>query len=439
MLKKMRKVKRRNTTNNLRTRAENLLRENTLNTEAHASVNTNTLMHELQLSQIELEMQNEELRTAYSALEESHSRYVDLFDFAPLGYFQLSRESVIDDVNLAGAQLLGLERRYLINRKFYRFISADCRDEFYNYCHTIFKTAKQQTCELKLIKKDNTQLFVELTGIVVLHTTENYGQLRIAISDITLRRKAEMRARQHELELAHFARLTALGEMVLSIAHEINQPLTAIVQYIGGCIMRLQDLEIDPTILDIMRRVMLQAEHAGAIIHRVKAFLKKESVETTDLNINKAIRSVITLIEHEIKNARVNMHLKLADSLPSIKGDYIQLQQVILNIMQNAIEAMFAVSSPQLTIQTQYTLEDKIEIIISDNGEGIPLPIIDKIFNPFFTTKAKGIGIGLSIVRSIIEQQDGYIAVVSNIKQGTQFHLLFPVFKKEVDTVCSNQ
>ena len=427
--------------NILRKRAETVLIKSTRTTKAISQVDGDKLMYELQVHQIELEMQNEELRNTQLALEESRNRYVDLYDFAPVGYFILDKGGVIEEVNLAGAQLLGIERRYLVNRSFFHFISRDSQDTFYRHRQSVVKAGTQQTCEVKLVQRDGTLFYAQLISVAVQHSAKNYGQFRISITDISQRRAAEARIRQREVELAHFSRLHTMGEMVSGIAHELNQPLTAIVHYIGGCITRLYKTHSAPEIINVMERVMLQAEQAGAIIHRLKAFLKKETVPPTILDINTIIRSTLDLMEYEIKHAQIKIQLGLSDVLPAIKGDPIQLQQVILNIVHNAIEAMQTTPTkpPQLNIQTYQMTPDKVEIMIADNGQGISDNQINHIFDPFFSTKAAGMGMGLAIVRSILESHGGNISVMSNAVIGTRFHLTLPVYRgDEENTLCTN-
>lgn len=414
----------------LRKYAEQLLLSNPDVAKPITVNNIQELIYELNVHHIELEMQNDELIKAQFILEESRNRYADLYDFAPVGYFTLDGMGVIKEVNLAGAKLLNIERRHLIGNSFFRFVDKECQHEFYQYCENVFKTNIKQECELKLVSDGGAHLHVQLISAVIQNVLEQHRQLQVSVIDNTLRYEAEKRIRQRELELAHFARLNIVGEMVSGLAHELNQPLTAIVHYTGGCLARLTDKKIDPEIKEMMQRVMKQAERVGGIVHRLKAFLRKEPINKTVLDINAVVSSCVDLMEYQVKHTAVKVQFGLENTLPNIKGDSIQLEQVILNITNNAIEAMQSIDNKTvklLSIITRRSLPNDVEIIIANNGPVIPSEWLEHIFEPFFTMKEKGMGIGLSIARSIIEEHGGRISVFSNSSMGTRFHIILPI------------
>lgn len=392
-------------------------------------MDVNKLIHELQTYQVELEMQNDELRNVHLELEESRNRYIDLFDFAPIGYFILDETRIIKEVNLAGANFLDMQRHYLLQKEFSCFISVEDREIYHEYCKELFSSQARKMCELRLIKKNGEKFYAQLTGIVLQSDYNDCKQFYVAVVDITQHRQNEERIRQRELELAHFSRLNTMGEMVSGIAHELNQPLTAIVQYSGGCLTRLRNENVSLEIITIMERVIIQAERAGAIIHRLKNFLKKQDLQTEKIDINTLIRSTLDLLEHEIKKANINVTLELDDLLPAIQGDPIQLQQAILNIIHNAVEAMQASDAwpKTINIHTRQPSQENLEVNIADSGCGIPDDKRAQIFEPFFTTKIAGMGMGLTIARSIIEKHSGSIFVDSGLSIGTRFHILLPI------------
>lgn len=420
----------------LRKRASTFLLKNPNVVKPIVPAEVNKLIYELHIHQIELEMQNEELRKTQLALETSRNRYLDLYNFSPVGYFILNKNGIIDEVNVAGENLFGTEKHLLLKNRFLHFVSPQDQDEFHRFRQLILKSKTQRTCELTLIKKNNNPFVAQLIGIAVPPDTENNIQLRLALTDITEQRETQKKIRQRELELAHVSRLNTIGEMATGIAHELNQPLTAIVQYTGGCLARLRKQKISPDIFKMMERVMTQAERAGSIIHQLKAFLKKEQLQTTTFNINTIILHTLDLMEYEIKNTKIKVQLELAGSLPIIKGDQIQLQQVILNIAHNAVEAMqgFDIKQPKLYIQTHQINTNNIEIIIADTGHGIPSSQLQQIFDPFFTTKPKGMGMGLAIAYSIVEAHGGKIFVISKPGIGARFYVHLPITEKQSDT-----
>lgn len=243
----------------------------------------------------------------------------------------------------------------------------------------------------------------------------------------------EIKIKQHQAQLAHVSRLKTVGEMASGIAHELNQPLTAMVHYIGGCVERLKQENVSPQIIEVMLRVNALAEHAGDIIHRLKNFLRKGELRKEPMDMNALIREVLKLSELELLEAKVEVILHFLDKLPKVNVDKIHIEQILLNLVQNAIDAMRSVEEKarKLTFETLVDGENVIKVLVSDTGPGISDDLVDKIFDPFFTTKESGMGIGLSISSSIIETHGGKLTVESNFGFGSRFILTLPI-KEEV-------
>lgn len=252
------------------------------------------------------------------------------------------------------------------------------------------------------------------------------------VQEMDARRHAEETSRQHQLQLAHFSRLKTMGELASGMAHELNQPLAAIVNYAGGCIERLQNEQVAPQITEAIQRINTQAERAGAIIHRLKDFLKKGDVTSDSIDVNEAIRGVLKLIELELKHDEIDVQLKLTENLPPADIDKTHFEQVVMNIAQNAIDAMREGQEEGLKVLTIETAKaqthgGEVEIRINDTGPGITKEVIDKLFDPFFTTKKNGMGMGLSIVSSIVENHGGRIQAHSDLGRGAEFRLFLPI------------
>jgi signal transduction histidine kinase len=222
-----------------------------------------------------------------------------------------------------------------------------------------------------------------------------------------------------------------LGELTASIAHEVNQPLTGVITYGDAC-LRWLDRKVPR--IDQARSAVEQmigsARHASDVIARIRAMSKKGALETTRLNINKAIEDVIPLIRREINVHGVSLRLDLASSLPLVDGDRIQLQQVVMNLLMNGIQAMSGVTGRrELRIRSREHGSDQILVAVEDSGIGIDPANVDQVFNAFFTTKPDGIGMGLSICRSIIEQHGGRIWARRNSGAGSTFEFTLYVSK----------
>ena len=243
-------------------------------------------------------------------------------------------------------------------------------------------------------------------------------------AEIIERKRAEEEVQFRQAELAHVTRQNTMGEMASGLAHELNQPLAAIVNYMKGCIRRLQSGPIPtPELLTVMERSAMQAERAGRIIHRIRNFLRKEETSPVMVDINQIIREAKELIEPEARGNGVTIRLTLSkDALP-VMVDPIGIEQVILNLIHNGIEAVKSekTGKPEVTISTSVVEGKYAEVAVSDMGPGIPPDSIDKVFDPFFTTKPEGLGMGLSICRSIIEAHDNKLWVEHNSHGGVTF------------------
>jgi PAS domain S-box-containing protein len=258
--------------------------------------------------------------------------------------------------------------------------------------------------------------------------------------DITERKRAEAEARENDrryremqTELAHANRVAAMGQLTASIAHEVNQPLTGVITYGDAC-LRWLDGEVPR--IDQARHAVEQmigsARRASDVIARIRALSRKGALETAQLDINKAIDDVIALIREEINIHGVSLRLDLGALLPPVDGDRIQLQQVIMNLLMNSIQAMSRVTGRprELRIRTHEHESDQIRVAVEDSGPGIEPENIDRLFNAFFTTKPDGMGMGLSICRSIVERHGGRIWASRNPGAGITVEFILPVCRK---------
>lgn len=249
-------------------------------------------------------------------------------------------------------------------------------------------------------------------------------------SEMAERTRAEERERRHQGEMAHVARLSTMGEMATGLAHELNQPLSAIMNYSEVCRRRIPAgrRQFD-ALREDLEHIGLQAERAGAVIRRVRSFVRKREPGRSSVNLNAAIRAVTELLAADAHANNVTVRLDLADNIPSVLADNIQIQQVILNLMRNAIEAMSATPAEQrrLIVRTRMNEAAMVEIAVSDNGPPMELTDAERLFEPFFTTKPEGMGMGLSISRSIIEAHRGRLCGGPNPDRGATFKVTLPV------------
>jgi PAS domain S-box-containing protein len=249
------------------------------------------------------------------------------------------------------------------------------------------------------------------------------------LHDITQRVHIQEQMRQHQAEFAHVARISAMGEMASGIAHELNQPLAAMSNFARGLLHRMDRGPVDPqTTHEVLGKVIGQADRASRIIRRMRDFLRKREPRRTLTDLNALIQEVVGLLDHEIKHHAIELTLVLDPDLPLIQADGIQIEQVIFNLLRNAVEALAAVHAPGpcITLTTNHRPDDQIEISVHDTGPQLSQADLLRIFEPFYSTKPHGMGVGLSLSRSIIEAHGGKLAASVHPDQGNVFTVTLP-------------
>ncbi|MGA7630561.1 MAG: PAS domain S-box protein [Terriglobales bacterium] len=263
------------------------------------------------------------------------------------------------------------------------------------------------------------------------HIRDDHGQLEYigAVQDVTERRSSEEALSKARSELSHVARVTSLGVLTASIAHEVNQPLSGIVTNASTC---LRMLAADPPNVDgareTARRTIRDGHRASEVITRLRALYGKKEPTTESVDLNEATREVIALSLSELQRNRVILRPELADDLPPVTGDRVQLQQVILNLIRNGSDAMSSVDDRprQLLIRTERDEGDRVSLTVQDAGTGFDPQAVDRLFEGFYTTKNDGMGIGLSVSRSIIESHHGRLWATLNNGPGATFSFCIP-------------
>lgn len=266
--------------------------------------------------------------------------------------------------------------------------------------------------------------------VLVTRRTRELSQANEELErQIGVRRRAEEDAHMRRAELAHVHRLNTMGEMASGFAHEINQPLSAIANYARGCIRRINRGTGDNTeILGALEQVAAQATRAGEVIKRIRTFVRKEEPQHVVIFINHVIRESLEYIKSDAERQGVVMETNLQQGLPRVEIDIVQVEQVILNLVRNALEAMTenAVSARRLTVSSSLTDRGEIKVTFIDTGPGLPGVDAESMFNPFVTTKSNGLGLGLSISRSIVEFHGGRLRATNSIDAGAVFSFTLP-------------
>jgi C4-dicarboxylate-specific signal transduction histidine kinase len=257
-----------------------------------------------------------------------------------------------------------------------------------------------------------------------LERENNYLQEQIAE-----RKRAEVALRQAQTDLTHANRVSSMGELAASLAHEVNQPIAAAITDANTCVRWLSRDQPD---LEEARkaasRIIKDATRATEIISRVRLLFKKDNLQRESVDLNEIIREMMLILHSEATKFAVSVRSELAADLPQVMGDRVQLQQVLMNLMMNSIDAMKDVNGTrELTVQSQRGEDGQVLISVSDSGVGLPPQQADKIFNAFFTTKTHGTGMGLRISRSIVESHGGRLWATDNPPRGATFQFTLPL------------
>ena len=266
-----------------------------------------------------------------------------------------------------------------------------------------------------------------------LRVTDVYAR---QAADMIERKRSEERLQTAQAQLAHMARVTTMGELAASIAHEVNQPLTAVVtngnaclRWLAGAPPNLQEAR------DAVTRIVKEGNRASEVIARIRSFMKKSAPQKAQVRMNELIGEVVALTRHEFLRRDVSLRAELAADVPDVAGDRVQLQQIMLNLIMNGIEAtsMTSEGPREILITSEREKPDEVLIAVRDSGTGIDPRNLDRLFDPFFTTKPDGMGMGLSICRSIIEAHGGRLWATANEHRGASFTFSLPASNGSLD------
>ena len=283
-------------------------------------------------------------------------------------------------------------------------------------------------------RKDGSSFPVEYSSTPIRDEQNEVVGAVVVFRDISDQKQAREEARQYQQELAHVARLSTMGEMASGMAHELNQPLTAIATSADACVRLLESGQARMDKLsDVMERISAQARRAGSIIQQLRQFVRKEEPMHTPVDLNDLVREVLLLMRPEIQRARVQIVTKLDEEIPEVLVQRIQIDQVILNLVKNAVESMAEVpeSDRRLVVTTAVADGETVITSIKDTGGGLSEEFREKLFTPFMTTKPRGMGLGLSISQGIISAHNGNLWVDSEPGFGAVFRFTLPIKKEE--------
>ena len=395
------------------------------------------LVHELQVHQIELEMQNEELRKAQIALEESRDKYVGLYEFAPVGYFTLTRAAVILEVNLSGAALLGAMRPNLVKHTFRRHVASRDLDRWDRYLAGVHPEGAPRSCEVVLRREDGVTFPARLDSVPV-RGSDGIAVVRMAVSDISERKRAEQERLEMERRLLHAQKLESLGVLAGGIAHDFNNLLTAIT---GNLALALAHLSPASAARERMEEAVRATKRAAELTRQLLAYSGRGRFVLEDLDLSEAVEENAHMLRAAIPGT-VTLSLHLGKPLLAIAADAAQIQQIVMNLITNAAESIgdrtgvVTLSTGVGAFDAAYLRRGRVAeapapgqfvwLEVTDTGSGMDTATQQRLFDPFFTTKFTGRGLGMSAVLGIVKGHRGTLIVDSQAGEGTAIRVLFP-------------
>ena len=411
----------------LRQQAETLLSEKIKNVRQVKFDDVKEIVYELQVHQIELEMQNEELRRTQAELQESHNKYQGLYNSAPIGYFTLDTNGVILEVNTTGAELFGIEKPKLLRTNFTHLISPASQDSFYFHCKKLFKTAARQNCEIRFLKTDGSLLYAHIESIVVPDASGDLKH-RIILIDISERKRAEEKAKEVET-LKELERLRT--ELLADISHELRSPLTSIKGFSTTLLEYDEKLKHEEK-LKYLKTIDQASDRLLELIEQLQDISQLDDgilkIVNKPTNINKLVRDVVN--EAQVRAADHIFKLDLPGNLPRSTIDARRIRQVLENLINNAVKYSKANTEIKIVVQCEV---HELLISVADNGIGIPQEELPRVFDRFFRSRKskiegqKGIGLGLSICKSLVEAEGGRIWIESEEGKGSTCFFTLPI------------
>jgi len=370
-----------------------------------------------------------------TTLREREARLSSILETVPDAIVIIDERGLIEAFSPAAKRLFGYSFEEVLGKNVKILMPPPYQEQHDGYLERYKKTGEKRIIGIGRVvmgrRRDGTTFPMELAVSEI-----NVGSRRLFtgfIRDLTERQSTERRLQDLQNELAHVSRLSVMGEMASGIAHELNQPLAAVTNYVGAARRTIGNAQ-DPKMLkvvDLLGKISAQALRAGDIIRRLRSFIEKGENNWTLESLNNVVEEAITLALVGMMEESANVSIELAPDLPPILLDKIQIQQVILNLVRNSFEAMSAQSKVRrLIVKTAWAGKDEVLVSVSDTGPGLAPHVAENLFQPFLTTKEKGMGIGLSLCRTIAEAHQGTLSALANQGDGVTFTLRLPARQK---------
>jgi two-component system, LuxR family, sensor kinase FixL len=365
-----------------------------------------------------------------SERKESELRLRSIIDTVPDGIIVIDGRGVVQSLSPAAERLFGYASGEVVGENVKMLMPSPHREEHDDHLERYRDTGERHIIGIGRVvvglRKNGETFPMELQ---VGEFSIKGGRFFTGfVHDLTEEQAAKRRIQDLQAELLHSSRLSAMGQMASTMAHELNQPLTAVMNYLEAARHLLErGPEAADRVTNLIGRAVAQAERAGEVIRQLRQFVRRGETDRRTQSLNKLVEEALALALVGARQSGVRVALDLAPDLPAVHADAVQIQQVLINLVRNAVEAMQEVERRELGITTRKLPDGTAEVQVIDSGPGIPREIAECLFQPFVTTKASGMGLGLSICRQIVEAHQGQLSAAPNEPGGTVFRITLPL------------
>ena len=403
-----------------------------------------TLIHELKIHQVELEIQNEELKRAQVEISELHREFENLYEFAPCGYLTLNPKGLITRANLTAVTLLETTRRFLLHSGFSNYILPGWEDAYQAARRKAVETRKKQEIPLPLKRKDGSTAWARADIEADFDETGTVTLWRMVLTDITAQRKAEEDRERMEAHLQQARKMESVGNLAGGVAHEFNNMLYIII---GNSELALEQIPEWSAARDNLKEIRAAGLRASEVVRQLLIFSRKDDASKMLLPMGEVIKESMKLIRSGIPE-NIGIEERISRDVDPIFGNAVQINQLLIILCSNAKDAMPEEKGVIIVELANETITGTdagrppslrpgryVRLTLGDNGCGMDKKTVDRAFDPYFTTKAigKGAGIGLAVVHGIVDGHNGAVSVESAPGKGTVFTILFPAHQGEAE------
>jgi PAS domain S-box-containing protein len=389
------------------------------------------MIHELRVHQIELKMQNEELRRIQEELEEARDRYSHLFDFSPVGYLTVNEKGIVEGANLTFATLMGMERSAVVGKPFSRFVQREDQDVYYLNSQRLLESGALQSFTLRLTKNDGSDFFANLECMLIRENVSAPKQIRIVVSDITEQKKLEWRLWQAQ-------KMESIAKLAGGIAHQFNNALFVIVATTDLLEMQVPNDEMTSEYFDSIKK---STARMTKLTRQLLAYARGGKYEVKDISLSVLVRNTLPLLQHTL-DPSISVETNLPDDISKTRGDLTQLVMVLSILLSNSTEAIESEGHIKITCRNELITKEDVKafpgllpgpyvsLTVEDNGRGMDEETKKRAFEPFFTTKFLGRGLGLAATYGIVKNHGGWISIESQLDRGTSVRIYLPAVRE---------